>query len=237
MGLRKFKEHRKILRIIQQRFGVDSAILVALWAAETGYGHVQGRHKLIPTILTQAYTSHRQTFTVAQLIFALKMLEKLGDVQPYQLLSTYDGGMGMIQMDPSTYMQYAVPFQGKGMANIWKSVPDAMASAAHLLFRFHWQRGLIWGVPIVINRDIQRQYAKKRKWFLVSDMQKLHLSSVYHQVKSAESLKIIQPDVHTNHAYLVTNNFKVLLRWNHNTNQAIMVGSMADYINAKAGIK
>ena len=140
--------------------------------------------------------------------------------------------MGMIQMEPSSYMQYAVAYQGSGQANIWKSVPDALSSAANLLQAYGWQRGLTWGIPIKLNNTLQRNYAENKTWFSVNDLSKLGLSSYSNRVANAKSLRILAPNKTSARAFLITNNFKTLLRWNKNTNQAIVVGLFADHLNA-----
>lgn len=232
LGIKKYNQYYSILKNIQKKYGVDPGILVAIWASETGYGNVQGSQKLIPTLLTQAYASSRSEFMVTQLIDALKILQQAKPIQPYQLRSTYDGGMGMIQMEPSTYVQYAVTYSGSGQANIWKSVPDALSSAANLLQQDGWQRGLAWGLQIKLTNNMQRRYAENKTRFAVLDLKKLSLSVYKNKISNAKYLRIIMPDKNSSVAFLVTNNFKTLLRWNRNTNQAIVIGLFADHMKA-----
>jgi membrane-bound lytic murein transglycosylase B len=46
---------------------------------------------------------------------------------------------------PSSYLQYAVDFDGDGRRDIWTSEADTLASIANYLRAFGWQSGVTWG--------------------------------------------------------------------------------------------
>jgi membrane-bound lytic murein transglycosylase B len=58
--------------------------------------------------------------------------------------------MGQAQFLPSSYLAYAVDFDGDGYADIWRSVPDALASIANYLQKFGWRPGLPWGFEVAV---------------------------------------------------------------------------------------
>ena len=68
--------------------------------------------------------------------------------------SSWAGAMGLTQFLPSDYLKYAVDFDGDGRADIWNSVPDALASAAKQLVDKGWQRGLRWAYEVHPPADV-----------------------------------------------------------------------------------
>ena len=53
--------------------------------------------------------------------------------------------MGQCQFMPSTFLRYAVDFDGDGRRDIWDSLPDVFASIANYLSGAGWDAGDRWG--------------------------------------------------------------------------------------------
>ena len=124
-------QHRDTLARIEREFGVPGNIVLAIWARETDYGRTKLPYDAIRVLATQAYTGKRKDFFRNEFLHALKMLQD--GVPRAQLRSSWGGAMGMTQFLPSEFYKYAVDFDGDGRADIWNSVPDALASAAKQL--------------------------------------------------------------------------------------------------------
>ena len=54
------------------------------------------------------------------------------------------GELGQTQFMPSSYLKYAVDFDGTGHRDLIHSVPDVLASTANFLKNHGWQRGAGW---------------------------------------------------------------------------------------------
>jgi membrane-bound lytic murein transglycosylase B len=147
------QQYAKELASIEKSSGVDRHVLLAIWSMESNYGAVlQDKTKLhyIPRALaTLAYADpKRAKFARTQLIAALKILQR-GDVEQAELLGSWAGAMGHTQFIPTSYIAYAVDFDGDGKSDIWHSVPDALATAAQLLKKNGWRSGESWGYEIL----------------------------------------------------------------------------------------
>ena len=152
-GRAMLKQYDAVLARIERESGVSRYILLAIWSMESNYGAVlQDKTKLhyLPRALaTLAYAdSKREKFARTQLIAALKILQN-GDVSQADFMGSWAGAMGHTQFIPTSYMAYAVDFDGDGKRDIWHSVPDALATAAQLLKKNGWQSGQAWGYELI----------------------------------------------------------------------------------------
>ena len=137
------KQHEREIVKIEQDTGVDRYILVAIWGRETAYGTHKDTRDAIQVLATQAYTGRRADQFRSELLFALKMLQD--GVPRAMMRSSWAGAVGLTQFLPSEYYKYAADGDGDGKADIFNSVPDALASAAHQLAGKGWVRGQRWG--------------------------------------------------------------------------------------------
>jgi membrane-bound lytic murein transglycosylase B len=154
-GQAMLKQYAKELASIERSTGVDRHVVLAIWSMESNYGAVlQDKTKLhyIPRALaTLAYADpKRASYARSQLVAALKILQR-GDVPQAEFLGSWAGAMGHTQFIPTSYIAYAVDFDGDGKCDIWHSVPDALATAAQLLKKNGWQSGQAWGYEVVAS--------------------------------------------------------------------------------------
>jgi lytic murein transglycosylase len=142
-GARLMQHHAAMLRRIEQRFGVPGAVVVAIWGLETDYGVNQGRLSVVRSVATLAYDCRRSAKFQAELIDALRIVDR-GDMTAAELRGDWAGEIGQTQFLPSSYVKYAVNFDGRGHADLIRSAPDALASTANYLRSHGWQRGQGW---------------------------------------------------------------------------------------------
>jgi membrane-bound lytic murein transglycosylase B len=74
-------EHSRTLKQIEQRYGVDKTVVVAVWGLESAYGGFRGKNGIIQSLATLAFDGRRGAFFEEQLIAALQILQS-GDVSP-----------------------------------------------------------------------------------------------------------------------------------------------------------
>ncbi|MGV2980093.1 lytic murein transglycosylase [Camelimonas sp. ID_303_24] len=135
--------YRPQLAAIEQRFGVPGPVALAIFGRETGYGANTGKYDGLRTLATQAWTGRRRETFVQEFLYGLKMLDD-GVVSRQAMKSSWAGAMGLTQMLPSQYYRYGVDLDGNGRADIWGSVPDALASIANHLRGEGWRPGERW---------------------------------------------------------------------------------------------
>ena len=139
-------QYKDTLARIEKEFGVPGNVVLAIWARETDYGGYQLPLDAIRTLATQAYTGKRKDFFRNEFLHALKMLQD--GVPRADMRSSWGGALGLTQFLPSEFYKYGVDFDGDGRADIWHSVPDALASAAKQLAGKGWQKGERWAYEV-----------------------------------------------------------------------------------------
>src|SRR5262245_25353860 len=140
-------EHARTLAAIEQQFGVPGNVLLAIWGRETAFGGYKLPKNAFTVLATQGYYGRRKVMFRQELLYALKMLEE-GHVKLADMRSSWGGAMGLTQFLPSEFYKYGVDFDGDGKKDIWRSVPDALASAAQQLVGKGWQRGTRWAYEV-----------------------------------------------------------------------------------------
>ncbi len=142
-GRSMLKQHAALLGKIEKRYGVQPEVIVAIWGLETGYGSGMGNSPSIRSLATLAYDCRRTAFFTEQLMDALKVVQR-GDISAAEMRGAWAGEVGHTQFMASSYLNYAVDFDGDGRRNL-KSVADALASTANYLRGHGWSPGQPYG--------------------------------------------------------------------------------------------
>jgi lytic murein transglycosylase len=157
-GANMLKQYGSVLGRIEQSYGVPGEVLVAIWGLETDYGVNIGKFPTIRSLATLAYDCRRADTFRAELMDALRIVER-GDIAPSDMRGAWAGELGQTQFMPSSYVKYAVDFDGNGRRDLLRSAPDVLASTANYLASYGWQRGKGWeaGSP---NFNVIQQWNK-----------------------------------------------------------------------------
>jgi lytic murein transglycosylase len=139
-GSNKLKQYGSVLSRIEQSYGVPGEVLVAIWGLETDYGVNIGKFSTIRSVATLAYDCRRAEMFRAELMDALRIVER-GDLTPSEMRGAWAGEIGQTQFMPSSYIKFAVDFDGNGRRDLLRSAPDVLASTANFLASHGWQRG------------------------------------------------------------------------------------------------
>ena len=142
-GKSKLKQHAGLLAGIEQRFGVPGPVLVAIWGLETGFGAGTGRTPAIRSLATLAHDCRRSDFFRNELLAALQIVAR-GDLAPAAMKGGWAGELGQTQFLPSSYVKYAVDYDGDGRRDLIRSTADALASTANYLKGYGWRAGQPW---------------------------------------------------------------------------------------------
>ena len=232
-GRAALERHGPLLRRLTLRYGVPPQYIVAFWGLETNYGSYLGKMPVLDSLATLACDKRRSTFFSSELFEALRLLDTPGVDQP--LLGSWAGAMGNTQFMPSAYRRYAVDGDGDGRIDLWRSIPDALTSAANFLQQLGWQRGLRWGreVKLPAGFDYARAGAGAGQRQPLSYWQELGVTTADGQPlpQAAVDALLLVPAGHEGPAFLVYNNFDVIMRWNRSEYYALSVGHLADRIN------
>jgi lytic murein transglycosylase len=129
---------------IEQQFGVPGPVLVAIWGLETDFGADSGKLPTLRSLATLAYDCRRAEMFHAELLDALRIIDR-GDMTAAEMRGAWAGEIGQTQFMPSSYMKFAVDFDGDGRRDLIRSAPDVLASTANYLKGYGWRRGEPWG--------------------------------------------------------------------------------------------
>lgn len=227
-------QYTDVLASLEQRYGVDRQALVAVWGMESSFGQVQGDKPVIRSLATLAYEGRRPTFAQDQLLAALQILQN-GDISPERMLGSWAGAMGQTQFIPTTYNSHAVDFDGDGRRDIWGSAPDALASTANYLAASGWQKGQPWGFEVQLPQtfDYAQADASLRKpvsqW--LAEGVRLPPGTALPAGSNNLQAALLLPAGYRGPAFLILDNFRVVLKYNNSTAYALAVSLLAQRFN------
>ena len=149
-GRLMMQQNRTLLQRVSGAYGVPANILVAIWGIESNYGRGSGSQPTIPVLATLAWDPRRPDLFRKELFSALEILNS-GDIEPDRLRGSWAGAIGQPQFLPSSYLTYAVDFDGDGRRDLWNSTADVLASIANYLKLHGWQTGQRWGREVSVK--------------------------------------------------------------------------------------
>jgi membrane-bound lytic murein transglycosylase B len=233
-GRELLKKHRRLFGRLAVRYKVPPRILVALWGIETSYGRHQGKLPVIQSLATLAFDGRREDYFRRELLEALQILDD-GLIPADRLQGSWAGAMGQLQFMPSTYRRYAVDLSGDGRSDIFDDPADALASAANYLAGSGWATDQTWGREVRLPQAFDRRLLGLEQQKTLRDWQQLGVrkSDGKRLPRAAMQGSLIQPDGPDGRAFLVYQNYRMLLTWNRSHNFAIAVGLLADRIVEK----
>jgi membrane-bound lytic murein transglycosylase B len=141
---RLLEENRPLLEKVAAQYGVQPRFLVSFWGLESNFGEHTGGYSVVAALATLAHEGRRHDFFRAQLLDALQILDE-GHIPVQEMTGSWAGAMGQLQFIPSTFVNFAVDYDGDGHRDIWHSLPDIFASAANYLSQEGWRGDRTWG--------------------------------------------------------------------------------------------
>jgi membrane-bound lytic murein transglycosylase B len=141
------EEHRDVLAQVRDAYGVPPRFIVAIWALESRFGRHGGDVPVFQALATLAWDPRRARLFRAQLYDALRIVER-GHIDADSMKGSWAGAMGQPQFMPSSYLRFAVDFDGDGRRDIWTSHADVFASIANYLKSAGWRDGEPWGLEV-----------------------------------------------------------------------------------------
>jgi lytic murein transglycosylase len=168
-GRRMMQQYRPLLSRIERQFGVPGGVIVAIWGLETDFGADNGRFPTIRALATLAYDCRRAEKFRGELLAALQIVQR-GDMAAAQMHGAWAGEIGQTQFLPSSYLKFAVDYDGNGRRDLIHSVPDVLASTANYLKGYGWKPGQPWGegtanFQVLLQWNASEVYTKTVAYF------------------------------------------------------------------------
>lgn len=231
-GVDFWKANAATLARAEKIYQVPASIIVAIIGVETFYGGNMGKHPILDSLYTLAfYHPTRTDFFSKEFVNYIK----LGAQQGWNLKEkqgSYAGAMGMGQFMPSSYLAYAVDFDGDGYINLFNSPADAIGSVANYFHKHGWKMG----ERVVESAQLTKPTADK----LVQD--RVELKQNWQALKQAgvringqlpnqlpvTLLKYAQPSY--SEYWVARQNFYVITRYNRSPLYAMVVYNLSQAV-------
>jgi membrane-bound lytic murein transglycosylase B len=232
-GRRMLRENKAELDRAASNYGVPPEYIVALWGIETSYGSNTGGFGVVEALATLAYDGRRADYFRGELMKALRILDE-GHINSENMLGSWAGAMGQNQFMPSSFFSFAVDGNGDGRRNIWTSLPDVFASTANYLSKSGWNGDQRWGREVKRPQGFPESLANKETVKSVQEWANMGFTQVNGQplpvAVPGMRASIITPDDENGPAYMIYDNYRVIMKWNKSVYFATSVGILADAI-------
>lgn len=215
-GVEFYAANMELLNEIERQYNVEATSIVAMVGLESDYGKKQGRFNIVDTLATLAYEGRRRNFFENELIKVLQIARNENLVYT-DLTGSWAGAMGQIQFMPSSYLSYAVDYDGDGKADIWNSSPDVFASAANYLASNGWKKDASYIREV---RSVPEKCEIKQK-----------------RCKVGRSIFVFHDSDQHNLAFEVGENFESLMKWNRSIYFCTAALMISDAIKAHTSSK
>jgi lytic murein transglycosylase len=230
--------HASTLKRIEGTYGVPGSVVLAIWGRESGCGRAKIPHPIMDVLATKAFMSTRPELFRRELIAAVHILES-GDVREADMRGSWAGAMGQPQFLPSSFLKYAVDFDGDGRRDIWNSVPDSLASIANYLSQKGWQGGRDWGFEVSIPAKVSCAQEGPDLARPIADWTGMGITRVsgkpFPPAERAASGMMLVPAGRHGPGFVVTPNFYVIKEYNNSDLYALFIGNLADRIASGGG--
>jgi membrane-bound lytic murein transglycosylase B len=224
-------EWAQTLAASEQRWGVQQEIVLAIWGMETNYGGYMGNENTIHALATLTEGGYRAGYFGEELLTALRIVSD-GHVSAPDMTGSWAGAMGHTQFMPSSFMAFAVDFNGDGRKDIWNSVQDALGSTANYMSKNGWRTGETWGYEVTLPNGFDFAAARQMDRAPLSVWQAMGIQRVSGRPfpRASDNGRLYMPAGAAGPVFLLLHNFDVIKRYNNSDSYALAVGHLADRI-------
>ena len=241
-GRDNYGDNYSALQRLNSRYGVDPAVLIAIWGLETSYGTVTGSTDLLQALASLGYYGRRRDFFESEFVAALKLMDQ--GVPRWRLKGSWAGATGYPQFMPTVALRLRADGDGDGYSDIWSNELDGLASIATYLRDAGWKPSIPWGIPVRTPATLNRAaisnrttaprcpqvYRRQSRWLTMREWRGLGVTPLGRSLSEDEMASLIEPDGPYETAYLLTTNYRAILDYNCSNFYAISVGVLADAI-------
>jgi lytic murein transglycosylase len=228
-GRAMLAQHRATFDAMEKRYGVDRHVIAAIWGVESNYGSQIGDRPVIRSTATLACIGRRQEFFQEEFLSALEILAR-GDVRSEHLKGSWAGAFGPTQFMPTSFKRYAVDFDGDGRRDVVDSVPDLVASTANNLKKDGWVTGQTWGYEVVLPHGFDFLAADGTRMLRIRDWERAGVRRAGGKPfpRADDRAYLLIPAGVEGPAFLMLQNFRVIMKYNPAEAYALAIGHLAD---------
>jgi lytic murein transglycosylase len=227
---------------VEQRTGVPASVMMAIYGHETSYGAVTGGFDIIEALASLAYEGRRRPLFESEFVAGLKLIDM--GIPRWRLKGSYAGATGYPQFMPSTVIRLRADGDGDGKAEIWSNQVDGLASIGNYLKDAGWRAGVPWGVAVSVPSTLDRNairntataaecprvHARHSRPMTMAQWRAMGVTPMGRSLPDSEIATLLEPDGRGETAYLLTGNYKAILKYNCSNFYALSVGLLANAI-------
>ncbi len=233
-GKEAIAQNQALLTATGQKYGVDPYLLSSIWGIETNYGRVLSDptfiRPIIPSLATLVHQRRvRLEGDTADLIAALLLVQR-GPLDATQLVGSWAGAIGHLQVNPTNVIKYGTDGDGDGTVDLQNSLADALATTAVYLLGFGYKPGLEWGFEVNVPDGFDYLLATRDQLRPISFFADLGVSRVGGAAFSDTSIPVFlyAPTGANGPKFLMTNNYLVLKSYNFSDSYAMAISHLED---------
>ena len=238
-GVDFYKENKDLINNVEIEFDIEKELLLELMGIETNFGTYVGKMDILSSLATLSFDKRRSEFFTNELILLLRLIDN-NKIDYNTLYGSWAGAFGFFQFMPSTITNYAIDHNNDNSIDL-KNNEDAYPSAANYLRKMGWKKNEPCFFKIELNDKIPKKYLnisakklhnkKKLKTFkkYINNYSNLEFLDKNINVAIVTPDKDIIPDAETlNPAYIVFDNYEIILKWNRSLRFALAVCTLKD---------
>jgi membrane-bound lytic murein transglycosylase B len=221
--------YRSVFDAVEKAYGVDRTIIAAIWGVESNYGTQIGDRSVIRSTATLACIGRRRDFFREEFLSALEILAR-GDVRADHLKGSWAGAFGPTQFMPTSFKRYAVDFDRDGRRDVVDSVPDVIASTANNLKLDGWVSGQTWGYEVVLPEGFNFLLADRSRMLTMREWERAGIRRAGGKPfpRADDRAFLLIPAGAQGPAFLMLQNFRVIMKYNPAEAYALAIGHLAD---------
>ena len=232
-GRARAVKYARTLAAVEKKYGVPGEIVLAIWGRELGFGAAKMPYDAFEVLGTKAFLSTRKDMFRKEVLAALLVLER-GLATRDAMRSSWAGALGQPQFLPTSFLEHAVDFDGDGRADIWRSVPDVLASIANYLVHYGWIRGRDWGFEVNVPDGVSCALEGPDQGRKIAEWTKMGIARTsgrpFPPGETRAEGFLLMPAGRSGPAFIATPNFYVLKEYNESDLYALFIGHAADRI-------
>ncbi|MCU0835987.1 MAG: lytic murein transglycosylase B [Chromatiaceae bacterium] len=234
-GLRFWRQYDAVLDRASARYGVPPEYIVAIIGVETRWGSYMGKHRVIDALATIAFDYPRRAEYFTGELESFLIMTRNEGLDPFRPVGSYAGAMGLGQFMPSSFLRYAVDFDGDGRRDLWNPV-DAIGSVANYFAGHGWRTG----EAVTVRAQASGSGAQAMKTgfdtrYSPADLRRAGINAA--STGGADEVSLIRLDAKGGYQYwLGLPNFYVITRYNHSSYYAMAVHQLAQELRTRRGL-
>ena len=238
-GINFYKKNKNLINIVENLYDIEKELLLALMGIETNFGTYVGKMDILSSLATLSFDKRRSEFFSNELLILLKLIEN-NQIDYKTLYGSWAGAFGFFQFMPSTMKNYAINFDTNSYIDL-KSNDDAYASAANYLNKIGWKDNEPCFYKVELSNEIPKKYLnvsakkihdkKKLKYFRKYISNEILLDQKFDNLTASIITpdKDIIPDAENlSPAYIVFDNYEIILQWNRSLRFSLAVCTLKD---------